>query len=84
LLGDAGSTRIDQKEDDKLKESWEKTDVWPITAEQATSISGPGDESGDIIPISGKSMTIIGIMSPLIPPIISARSKRISWLKIGL
>jgi hypothetical protein len=44
LLGDAGSTRIDSKEDSKLKESWEKTDIWPVTAEQATSISGPGDE----------------------------------------
>lgn len=44
LLGDAGSTKIDPKEDDKLKASWEKTDVWPVTAEQATSISGPEDE----------------------------------------
>jgi hypothetical protein len=45
LLGEAGSTKIDTKEDDKLKHSWEKTDVWPVTAEQATSISGPGDET---------------------------------------
>lgn len=45
LLGEAGSTRIDAKEDDKLKQSWEKTDLWPVTAEQATSISGPGDET---------------------------------------
>ena len=44
LLGDAGSTRIDPYEDDRLKQSWEKTDIWPVTAEQATSISGPGDE----------------------------------------
>ena len=44
LLGEAGSTKIDPKEDEKLKEIWEKTDVWPITTEQATSISGPGDE----------------------------------------
>jgi hypothetical protein len=45
LLGEAGSTKIDAKEDAKLKHSWEKTDVWPVTAEQATSISGPGDET---------------------------------------
>jgi hypothetical protein len=44
LLGDAGSTRINPKEDDKLKKSWEKTDIWPLTAEQTTSISGPVDE----------------------------------------
>lgn len=45
LLGKAGSTKIDPKEDGKLKHSWEKTDVWPVTVEQATSVSGPGDES---------------------------------------
>lgn len=45
LLGEAGSTKIDPQEDDKLKQAWEKTDVWPVTREQATSISGPGDET---------------------------------------
>ncbi len=44
LLGNAGSTKIDPKEDDRLKESWERTAVWPVTAEQATTISGPGEE----------------------------------------
>lgn len=44
LLGDAGSTKIDSMEDNNLKESWEKTDIWPTTAEQATSVSGPGDD----------------------------------------
>ena len=45
LLGEAGNTKIDLKEDNKLKQTWEKTDVWPVTQEQATSISGPGDEN---------------------------------------
>lgn len=44
LLGEDGSTKIDVKEDEKLKETWRKTDVWLITDEQASSISGPGDE----------------------------------------
>lgn len=44
-MGDAGSTKIAPKEDDRLKKSWEKTDIWPVTAEQATSISGPGNET---------------------------------------
>jgi len=45
LLGEAGSTKINPEEDGRLKEGWQRTDVWPITDEQATSISGPGDES---------------------------------------
>lgn len=44
LLGEAGSTIIDPKEDEKLKATWQKADVWPITDEQTTSISGPGEE----------------------------------------
>lgn len=45
LMGEAGSTKINDNEDEKLKRSWQKTDVWPITTEQATSISGHGDET---------------------------------------
>ena len=44
LLGHAGSTQIDPKEDNRLKEAWEKTDIWPVTDEQATSISGLSDD----------------------------------------
>jgi len=44
LLGEAGSTKIDPAEDRRLKEGWRKTDLWPVTDEQATSISGPGNE----------------------------------------
>jgi hypothetical protein len=40
LLGEAGSTKILEKEDDRLKALWEKSDLWPRTGEQATSISG--------------------------------------------
>jgi hypothetical protein len=43
LLGKAGSTKIPQKEDKKLLKKWKKSDLWPVTDEQATSIAGPGD-----------------------------------------
>jgi hypothetical protein len=41
LLGRAGSTQIDEAEDERLKAFWESTDLWPSTAEQCTSVSGP-------------------------------------------
>ena len=40
LLGDAGSTKIPEKEDKKLLKKWKKSPLWPVTKEQATSISG--------------------------------------------
>jgi len=40
LLGSAGSTGIEPKEDERLLEKWKKSDLWPVTREQATSISG--------------------------------------------
>jgi hypothetical protein len=44
LLGGAGSTQIDPKEDKKLLQYWENSDLWPTTREYATSISGsPGE-----------------------------------------
>ncbi|MBM4056118.1 MAG: hypothetical protein FJ264_15915 [Planctomycetes bacterium] len=43
LLGDAGSTKIPEKEDKKLFKKWKCTPLWPITKEQATSISGYED-----------------------------------------
>lgn len=43
LLSKAGSTDIPQKEGKKLLEKWEKSDLWPVTDEQATSIAGPND-----------------------------------------
>jgi hypothetical protein len=43
LLGSAGSTSIDEEIDKRLKEKWSQSDVWPVTYEQATSISGPDD-----------------------------------------
>jgi hypothetical protein len=43
-LGEAGSTRIDPKEDKQLLNYWENSDLWPTTMEYATSISGsPGE-----------------------------------------
>lgn len=45
LLGKAGSTKIDLEEDMRLMKEWQKTDVWPITDEQATIIAGPRDET---------------------------------------
>jgi hypothetical protein len=43
-LGRAGSTSIDEAEDKRLQEFWEKSDLWPQTSEYETSISGPGGE----------------------------------------
>lgn len=44
LLGHAGSTEIEPKEDERLLEKWKKSDLWPVTREQATSIAGePGN-----------------------------------------
>src|SRR3989338_7766453 len=40
LLGEAGSTSIPEKEDKKLLSKWNKSPLWPVTAEQETSISG--------------------------------------------
>lgn len=45
LLGEAGSTKIQPDEDDRLKASWEKSDLWPKTAEGATSISSTGEQT---------------------------------------
>jgi hypothetical protein len=44
LLGDAGSTKIPEKEDERLLKRWRSHDVWPKTAEQSTSVMGePGN-----------------------------------------
>ncbi len=40
LLGRAGSTAIEPEEDKRLLEKWQKSDLWPNTAEQSTSVSG--------------------------------------------
>ena len=40
LLGNAGSTKIPQAEDERLLEKWKKSDLWPRTEELATSIAG--------------------------------------------
>lgn len=46
LLGGAGSTKIEPKEDQRLLRKWKKSDLWPSTDEQATSIMGkPGQPS---------------------------------------
>ena len=38
LLGSAGSTAIDQAEDERLKSYWEGSDLWPRTGEYETSV----------------------------------------------
>lgn len=43
LLGLAGSTKIPEKNDKKLLKKWKKSPLWPVTNEQATSISGPNN-----------------------------------------
>lgn len=46
LLGESGvATKIDTDEDRSLFDHWSKTDVWPITKEEATSLSGPNNEA---------------------------------------
>ncbi len=44
LLGGAGCTSIPKAEDDALQAKWEKHPLWPVTGEQATSISGGNGE----------------------------------------
>ena len=46
LLGGAGSTKIEPGKDKLLLKRWKKSDLWPSTDEQATSIMGePGNPS---------------------------------------
>lgn len=40
LLGGAGSTSIEQSEDERLLEKWKASDLWPKTGEQETIIYG--------------------------------------------
>lgn len=41
LLGEAGiMTKVPLADDEQLIHKWEKSDLWPLVAEQATSISG--------------------------------------------
>ena len=40
LLGQAGATKIPEVQDKKLHDYWKNTDVWPLTMEQETSLSG--------------------------------------------
>ena len=47
LLGNAGSTEIDREEDDRLREKWGKSELWPKTKEYATSIEG-SDNNNDL------------------------------------
>ena len=45
LLGETGvATAIDASEDSRLLEEWKRTDLWPVVAEQATSVMGPANE----------------------------------------
>ena len=45
LLGQAGSTKIEPDEDERLKTIWEESDLWPRTAEEETSITRIGEET---------------------------------------
>lgn len=40
LLGEAGSTTIPKSEGEILLKYWKKSDLWPATREQATSVGG--------------------------------------------
>ena len=43
LLGCAGSTSIDDAEENRLIDYWKKSDLWPKTGEYETSVAGPKD-----------------------------------------
>lgn len=46
LLGRVGSaTEIEKSKDEELQRFWEKSELWPVTAEQETSISGGNKKS---------------------------------------
>lgn len=47
LLGDAGFTKIDPTEQKTLLEKWRKSDLWPVTGEQATSTFSAGAQPYD-------------------------------------
>lgn len=42
LMGHAGSTSIDDTTDERLKEKWKRSDLWPVTREQETFLRGSG------------------------------------------
>ena len=44
LLGSAGSTKIDQEEDERLKRFWERSDLQPPTKEYAPAIQGDSEK----------------------------------------
>ena len=46
LLGQAGSTSIEMKEDRRLLNQWKKSELWPRTAEYATAILGQAEDPG--------------------------------------
>lgn len=46
LLGEAGNTKIADREDRRLLKYWKSSDLWPRTAEQSTALAGePGNPS---------------------------------------
>jgi len=47
LLGNAGSTKIPEKENKKLFKRWKKSPLWPVTDEQSTSIAGSENDHKD-------------------------------------
>jgi hypothetical protein len=50
LLGDAGFTKVDPKEDETLLRRWKPSALWPRTGEQATTLSGSDNELGQFKP----------------------------------
>jgi hypothetical protein len=44
LMGDAGSTKIEEKEDQRLLQMWRKSELWPLTDEEHTGIAKANGE----------------------------------------
>lgn len=40
LMGIVGSTKIEPREDERLKQQWNQSELWPTTAEQASALIG--------------------------------------------
>lgn len=49
LLRDTGATAMDSSVNDRLFERWKRSPLWPVIAEQETSVSGSSDRPASIL-----------------------------------
>lgn len=87
LLGKAGSTTIETKEDSRLLEKWKKNDLWPRTAEYETSISGsegkPRQFSNFCPEVAAIDAVVKGVMNSFIKRSLSGKTiSAVGWLLV--